>query len=433
MNMGKKFLSFALFVGASIVSLGNSPTQAAVVCALKTTPAFYKVTYYPISSSSFKMYVEINSCSGMGTGSLGITDTKGNQVKFLGKPGRVISDGMPSRGSVLEGFEYQISGLETGSYSFSLNGWRENATGANPLSSKSYGKFSWNSTTGSVSQLGSPTSSIPVAIVPSGNATIDACNRLPSDQQLSCRTGNTNTAPPTTKPLAALPAIVSSGSAALDACNRLPSNQQLSCKTALWKSTSSTAAPTPQTTPPTTKAPTRATTRATTPPTTKAPTRATTPPTTKAPVATTVAPPTTRPTTAPTTTKAPVATTTAPTTLAPPTNTTLSITNESYSVAALRGTGPWVTYTVSVNCGTGCTTLPTTIAGRLCVTGRSFEDATCTGAIMGSSGSSTQRTYSGLFGFGGSPDTLLRSSYLHITVNSQIKSLNGSKTIAWTN
>jgi hypothetical protein len=168
--------------------------------------------------------------------------------------------------------------------------------------------------------------------------------------------------------------------------------------------------------------------------TVKAPTttsRATTAPTT------TAAPTTTRATTAPTTTAAPTTTraTTAPTTTT--TTTTIlaasaTIMSESFSAATLRGDNPSILYSVTLRCGTGCTVLPTSIAGRICVTGRSFEDITCTGSIMGGTGTSSQKTYTGAFGFGGSPDSLLRSSYLAVTINSQVVFINGSRTIAWT-
>ena len=124
--------------------------------------------------------------------------------------------------------------------------------------------------------------------------------------------------------------------------------------------------------------------------------------------------------------------TTTTTTPAPTTAPTISIVSESYSASSLRGNNPWITYSVTLKCGSGCTTLPTIIGGRLCVTGRTVQDISCTGADMGSSGSSNQRTYTGLFGFGGSPDSLLRSSYLWATVNTNTIYINGSRTIAWT-
>jgi hypothetical protein len=161
-------------------------------------------------------------------------------------------------------------------------------------------------------------------------------------------------------------------------------------------------------------------------------------PSTTRPSSTTVAPTTTVPVTRPSsTTVAP--TTTVPvtrpssTTVAPTTTTVASlvtIVSESYSAPSLEGNNPWITYSATLKCENGCA-LPLNIGGRLCVTGRNFEDATCTGAILGSSGSISQRTYTGLFGFGGSPDSLLRSSYLAPSVNSQTLFLNGSRTISW--
>jgi hypothetical protein len=106
--------------------------------------------------------------------------------------------------------------------------------------------------------------------------------------------------------------------------------------------------------------------------------------------------------------------------------------SESFSAASLRGNNPSIIYSVTLRCGIGCTALPTSIAGRICVTGRSFEDITCTGSIMGSTGTSGQKTYTGAFGFGGSPDSLRRSSYLAATINSQVVFVNGLRTIAWT-
>ena len=167
--------------------------------------------------------------------------------------------------------------------------------------------------------------------------------------------------------------------------------------------------------------------------TVKAPTTTTAPTTTRA----TTAPTTTRATTAPTTTTTSTTTTSTTTTSTTTTSTTTSaasatLMSESFSAATLRGTNPSIIYSVTLRCGTGCTALPTSIAGRICVTGRSFEDITCSGSIMDSTGTSGQKTYTGAFGFGGSPDSLLRSSYLAATINSQVVFVNGSRTIAWT-
>jgi hypothetical protein len=124
---------------------------------------------------------------------------------------------------------------------------------------------------------------------------------------------------------------------------------------------------------------------------------------------------------------------TAPTTTAPTTTAaSLIVISESYSASSLRGSSPWITYSVTLKCGSGCTSLPSSIGGRLCVTGRTFQDITCTGSDMRGTGTSGQKTYTGLFGFGGSPDSLLRSSYLAATINSQVVFVNGSRTISWT-
>ena len=519
MYFGKKRGAMFLLTTISVFILSHSVAQASTNCGLVNSPNFYKVTVRE-SDGAAKIYLEITSCTGVGTGSMSIVDSSGATVKFRSSPQSRDTSVIASGGSRLEGFLYLITDLKSGRYSIYLAGWSEKSGGAGTLSSGNYGSFSWTSSTSS-----NPTSNTP--ITPTTRATIApnttrATDPPPSTQPWPNQSWPTTTQAPiaptttrapiaptttraptsrapiapsttrvtiapnatqATKPLLIVSETLAPGSLVLgntpgntvfwtvrvaDSSQRRLLNSKIGARlcpvtspwpdgpgctgaTTIGKGTNqvreftfvfsiSPNAPTgawrarmfgPVNNVPdlvgnsqimVNQAKTQTTTtitRATSAPTT---TRATSAPTT------TAAPTTTRATATPTTTAAPTTTSTAAIT----TGAAATLISESFSATSLRGNNPWITYSVTLKCGTGCTALPTSIAGRICVTGRSFEDTTCTGSIMGSSGTSSQKTYTGAFGFGGSPDSLLRSSYLVATINSQVVIVNGTRTIAWT-
>ena len=170
MNLFRKFLTTGMIVSVSVITYSNPVSHAAPNCVLTTSPVFYKASYFPVATNQFKIYVEINSCTGISGGSLQINDAFGGQAKFMSSANEKIPDGMPSRGSVLEGFSYLVTGLKSGQYSFSLNGWQENAAGSRSLGSKRYGTFSWDASTGSINGSGASTPSTIPTIVSSGDS-----------------------------------------------------------------------------------------------------------------------------------------------------------------------------------------------------------------------------------------------------------------------
>lgn len=209
----KNILCVSLLAGASTIAFDNSVVTAtrttASNCALPNSPEIYKVSYFGSNSTEFVIYVEINSCTGISAVSMSINDSKGAQVKFFGEVGSTFNDGMPSRGSVLQGFAYRVKGLKSGRYSFNLSGGREIAGGARSLPSRKYGSFDWNSISGIISGTGSTSTSTTPAVVASGNAAVDACKRLPSNKVLTClvnlNKSTTTTAPSPSEILASEP------------------------------------------------------------------------------------------------------------------------------------------------------------------------------------------------------------------------------------
>ena len=416
MDLRRIGLAAALFISVLICPIGNTASKASSTCTLQTSPLFNRISYEPNNSDSFKIYLFINNCEGMRWGELSINDINGIQVMLKNRP-----DSSSSEGFIESKFTYLITGLRTGYYTIALNLWAEKIT-YNSLPTKIYGTFYYDSQSGSISAANLPTTTQAPTTTKAPTTTqsptttqapklISILNDSLNQSSIELKNGNTRIPviwtvqinDPVGRRLSS--SIV--GAQLCPASSVLPNSTGCiggassgvgSASSRIYGFrflVSSTATPgqwIPRMSSPVSGLPELVGQS-----------------------------------------RLSVNNIQSTTTLAQQTNVAvITIVNESFSASKIRGKNPLIKYSVKINCGNGCINLPSKIEGRLCVTSRSFEDATCTGAVMQGSGKGNQRTYNGLFGYKGSPDSLLRSVYLKATINSVVTYLNGIKMIPWT-
>lgn len=418
--LGKRSLAIALLLGFLYSLTLGSASRADSHCILESTPTFNRISYEAIDASRFKVVISIYACKGTHQGFIRINDQNGIQVIEKNKADWSISEGYSSGVRPETRYEYQISGLKTGYYSISLFAFREQETYRN-LPDKIYATFFYDRINGYISEARFPPTTSPptTTIAPTttpppttttapklismindnlnlnsielknGNMRIPVLWTVqindPAGRRLSGSTVGAQLCPASSVWPLSTGCIGAASSGLGNSFSR----------TYRFRFLFSSTAPLGQWIP-------RMTSPISDMPELVGQSRLS------------------------------VSNSQSSTTLVQQPNVAvITIINESFSATSLRGNNPWIKYSVKISCEDTCTKLPATIEGRLCATGQSFENATCTGAVMQSSGKGNQRTYVGLFRYRGSPDPLLRSTYLKATVNSEVKLINGSRTIPW--